>query len=483
MLARVATMSAFSLVLLLPAAAAARPGDPDPSFGTNGAVGLPLGQVDDVRMAQDGAGRTLVAATRILNDQETLEVMVARVEAKGVIDDSFGDGGLARIGVAPDERIAGLVVTRDGRAFVAVTSHVVEGTLDPPRGVLTIVQLQADGRRDLDFGALQLPASDVGTDASDLLVHEDGRIDVATWYCDRQRHCSLLVFLHDADGGPRDSFQVPNDLPNVFDVRPLLQPDGRAIAAARAPDATTSTGYSLLLTRYETDGRRDPAFGVDGRLRTGVPVDRDFAPTVTLAPDGGLVVSGFEAGATIVARFDAEGHAVRDFGIDGRVSITLPNQPETVATELVLASDGHILIAGGAGVFRHVSPWFFAALRADGSREVDFGVDGIVVSDPGAFGGTAFRLLLQSDGRIVAYIDGVGLVRRLGLPRACADADGDGSITVTDGVQVLRAASGLPSSCLVDFCDTDANGAVTVTDGVATLRAAAALPTELRCVQ
>jgi hypothetical protein len=163
------------------------------------------------------------------------------------------------------------------------------------------------------------------------------------------------------------------------------------------------------------------------------------------------------------------------------VRITVPNQPETVATALVLAPDGHVLIAGGAGVFRHVYPWFFAALRADGSREVDFGVDGIVVSDPGAFGGTAFRLLLQSDGRIVAYIDGVGLVRRLGLPRTCADANGDGSTTVTDGVQVLRAAAGLPSSCLADFCDTDASGAITVTDGVRTLRAAAALPAALAC--
>jgi hypothetical protein len=58
----------------------------------------------------------------------------------------------------------------------------------------------------------------------------------------------------------------------------------------------------------------------------------------------------------------------------------------------------------------------------------------------------------------------------------CGDANGDGGVTVTDGVVVLRAAAGLASACTVDACDVDGNGAVTVTDGVLTLRAAAGLP-------
>jgi hypothetical protein len=64
---------------------------------------------------------------------------------------------------------------------------------------------------------------------------------------------------------------------------------------------------------------------------------------------------------------------------------------------------------------------------------------------------------------------------------SCGDADGNGSVTVTDGVQVLRAAADLSTTCSVSICDVDGNGAITVTDGVNVLRVAAGLLTTLSC--
>jgi len=62
----------------------------------------------------------------------------------------------------------------------------------------------------------------------------------------------------------------------------------------------------------------------------------------------------------------------------------------------------------------------------------------------------------------------------------CGDADGNGTVSVTDGVDVLRAAVGL-GDCDPSVCDVDGNGAVTVTDGVDVLRAAAGLTTLTGC--
>jgi hypothetical protein len=59
--------------------------------------------------------------------------------------------------------------------------------------------------------------------------------------------------------------------------------------------------------------------------------------------------------------------------------------------------------------------------------------------------------------------------------QVCGDADGSGTITVTDGVQTLRAAAGLSSSCASGACDVDGSGSVTVTDGVNVLRKAAGI--------
>jgi hypothetical protein len=64
--------------------------------------------------------------------------------------------------------------------------------------------------------------------------------------------------------------------------------------------------------------------------------------------------------------------------------------------------------------------------------------------------------------------------------QVCGDADGNGTVTVADGVQALRAAADLSSTCDAD-CDVDGDGNVTVTDGVNILRLAAELPVTGNC--
>lgn len=68
-----------------------------------------------------------------------------------------------------------------------------------------------------------------------------------------------------------------------------------------------------------------------------------------------------------------------------------------------------------------------------------------------------------------------------GGSEVCGDADGNGSVNVTDGVQTLRAAAGLPSPCTLARCDVNGNGEVSVTDGVQVLRNAAGLPLTGTC--
>ena len=57
----------------------------------------------------------------------------------------------------------------------------------------------------------------------------------------------------------------------------------------------------------------------------------------------------------------------------------------------------------------------------------------------------------------------------------------NGAVTVSDGVQILRAAAELASGCVPARCDVDGNGVISVTDGVNVLRAAAELPFTANC--
>lgn len=67
------------------------------------------------------------------------------------------------------------------------------------------------------------------------------------------------------------------------------------------------------------------------------------------------------------------------------------------------------------------------------------------------------------------------------LAQTCGDADASGAITVTDGVQTLRASAGLSTSCTAGRCDVDGSGSITVTDGVNVLRKAAGITIAEAC--
>lgn len=76
---------------------------------------------------------------------------------------------------------------------------------------------------------------------------------------------------------------------------------------------------------------------------------------------------------------------------------------------------------------------------------------------------------------------GLGGIAAPAAAQVCGDADGNGSVSVVDGVQTLREAAGLPSVCTAATCDVDGNGSVSVTDGVNVLRKAAGLTIVENC--
>jgi hypothetical protein len=63
----------------------------------------------------------------------------------------------------------------------------------------------------------------------------------------------------------------------------------------------------------------------------------------------------------------------------------------------------------------------------------------------------------------------------------CGDANGDGSVSASDALAVLRGAVGT-GECAACVCDVDGSGSVSATDALAVLRAAVSLPVELACV-
>jgi len=175
-----------------------------------------------------------------------------------------------------------------------------------------------------------------------------------------------------------------------------IQPNGAILAAG----ATAGTSSAFALARYKADGSLDSSFGNGGKVQTsfGIGVDA-FASAIALQPNGkaAIVVGRASAGndadfalarynsdGTLDSRFASNGMVLTDFGgFDGAVAVALQ-------------ASGGILVAGNSD-----EDVALARYNADGSLDSSFGTDGKVLTDFGGFGGRAYAMLLQADGKII----------------------------------------------------------------------------------
>ena len=91
------------------------------------------------------------------------------------------------------------------------------------------------------------------------------------------------------------------------------------------------------------------------------------------------------------------------------------------------------------------------------------------------------RVASGSRGMLIAILGSVVMHGGPADAATCGDANRTGSVTVTDGVLVLRAAAQLPSVCADERCDMNLDSRISVTDGVLALRVAAGIATQVAC--
>ncbi len=459
----------------VPGAAAARPGDRDPTFGDGGEVVTPFLRLTNV-MAIDAHGRILVGG-------DTLESFVAppgrlaRYDASGRLDPTFGVGGIAE--VPPGRRpayLGDIAFAADGRALVAATT-TVEVNGSETRDAIVVVRLEEDGRTDLSFanGEIFVQADDLDYSLRNpqILVYDDGRVGVASLVCDAWGCPGVALFRFTSDGAPLGSGLTLDGIRDLRDpTRVHLRSDDRLWLTARS---VSVFGYELVLVDLDTDGE----YG--GRIPTNLALTRFQMPTTVLDDDDRLLAVGTIDGDVAVQRFLPHGRLDPAYATTP-IPPAVNRRPE--ASVIAVQPDGRAIIGGSLGVFRGSADWLLTMLLPDGGIDESFGTEGRVERLTRNVGDHVRHVGVQPDGRIVVLGhvgSSVVLARYAGSTRGCGDADGDGTLTVTDGVRVLRASADLPSSCLTDFCDVDANGSTTVTDGVRVLRAAAALPATLEC--
>jgi uncharacterized delta-60 repeat protein len=156
-------------------------------------------------------------------------------------------------------------------------------------------------------------------------------------------------------------------------------------------------------------GRPDPAFGTRGKVLTDVG-GLDWAGSIAIAPNAGVVVAGGSGADIALARYDAAGRL--DPGLNGRGTVVTDLGGSDAAGALLAQPDGRIVVAaqrdGDLALVRYL---------ADGTLDPSFGGGSAVVTDLG-FEEHAIGVLRQQGGRVVV----IGTApNRLVLARYLAD--------------------------------------------------------------
>lgn len=356
-------------------------GTPDPAFGQDGFA------LTDFAGSHDGAvdvviqpdGR-IVAAGWTATGEICADWALARYDAEGRLDASFGDGGRItanftdRIGEAACHLLAGVAVDEAERILIAGSvAGEVTTNLD-----IVLARYNAEGRPDTTFGDAGVVLTDVAGDSDfskDMVLQDDGKIVVVESSRLTGGMSAEMVIRYTADGSLDPTFgegglvTAPDDGFDSVDVI-TVQPDGKAIVVGRV-DSGNRRGFALA--RFNADGSLDTSFGTDGLVLT------DFSS---------VTQEGFSIGGV-------------------------------AARAVVLQEDGRIVVAGDVayidqpGQPRRLSDFLLARFNPDGSFDTTFGASGLVFTDFDGGSDGPTDMMFQDDGKLVVTGDDFQLARYL----------------------------------------------------------------------
>ena len=419
---RLLLISIVALIFVLPSAKAQHAGDLYTGFNETGYYMQDFyantDVINDIALQDDNK---VVAVGVSFTAAWNVEVNIIRVTPQGDPDVDFGSNGV--VNYAPsvsgyyEAHAMAVCVKDDGKILVA------GGVLNESfQFDFLLIQLNPDGSFDADFGTNGISIVSVnqfGTLAEDIVIDGDGKILLAGMVGNADFMNTPAVVRINAGGSLDETFgnmgvaQLPvvgsdNEFSSI-----CLQPDGKILSSGHISVEVEPGVYrfAALVARFNPDGTLDDTFGTDGTVvHNQNDLDDEFFG-MDLNADGDIICGGFtnvmwESFDMFLMKFDVNGNSVADFGENGIV--TLYKEPYNVINDLVVQSDGKILVAGSIGDFAPGNN-DFALVRflENGALDGSFGAGGVVTNDFFGEQDEANALILDGNDRI--YLGGKSL--------------------------------------------------------------------------
>ena len=452
-------LAAFAFVGLFGQAVRAADGDLDPSFGSGGKVITDINGVDnlnEIALQPDGK---IVAAGSYRLTNGVAHIALARYNADGSLDTTFGTGGKVTTTISTfGDAAYAVVVQPDGK--IIITGTVLLPTGD--RAFLT-VRYNANGTLDNTFGTNGSVITNIGNDddrSEAIALQPDGKIVVSGIKGifrppGEERNSDAVLVRYNPTGTLDTTFGNSGITVSDFGPFPdyyaddatdlVILADGKIIIVGTSDGAGY---YDSLIARYNSNGTLDTSFGTNGRTKTDLGDGfQDDSSGVAVQADGKLVAVGaalpnsFDLDFALI-RYNPTGTLDTTFGSGGKVVFGLESLHDEELNDVAIQPDGKIVAVGDSNSSNN-SGFLVLRFNPDGTRDTGFGNNGIVRTTFGSNAAFTESIAIQTDGKIIAagytplfQSSDFALVRYLNTPptvtRATAfDFDGDSKADVS----------------------------------------------------
>jgi uncharacterized delta-60 repeat protein len=315
--------------------------------------------------------------------------------ARGILDPSFGIGGIALSSYPGRTDNASSVVELPSGGYLSLGSSMVGAA---STRAFELVRWREDGSLDVSFGdggfKLFQSVSNGDSAGKVLLALRDGRYAMVGTGFAIGPNPDFLAMITSASGvrdfgyGGGSGYASVDFGSNDAVLHGALANDDSLIVCGYATPISGG-GLNWALARFTPSGMLDPTFGSGGRFVYSAPGAIELCTSVLVLSDGSILTAGYKSGRGELMRFTSNGVLDSTFGVGGVASIS-------TLTEIRDAERGPgdtILLGGFNGPFAAIT-----RVNADGSIDTSFGTGGVTSLGVGIF---AHRIAIAPSGEIV----------------------------------------------------------------------------------
>ncbi|MBK8092785.1 MAG: choice-of-anchor D domain-containing protein [Verrucomicrobiaceae bacterium] len=436
----------------------------DTTFGGSGILSNDFAVSFDAGYAMAMLPDDRIFITGNSNSGSSSDFHLTRFLSDGTADTSVPPDGITRVPVGTNTDIPyAIAVQPDGKTVLAGYSLATNNDI-------SVIRLNTDGTLDSTFGSGGKFFLGIGSGediARAIALQPDGKILVGGYTNNGSNDDIALVRLN-ANGTLDATFGTTGIVTMAFGVDTdrcwsmTLQPDGKILLGCQT---STGTLDDFALARYNSNGTLDTTFGTGGKVVSSLSTLDDIAYTIQLLPDGKILLGGWASngsdGELTIARYLANGSLDTTFGTSGKTMVQTSASYLEVIYDLALQPDGRILATG----YRSNSTdndIVTIRLLANGMLDTTFGTSGVSIVNPAPGRDQyAYGIATQSDGSII--VGGWGYIGNDGqviLLRYTPDTLAP-EIVVHDGATTAAPQLADGQSTAIDFGITTTSTPVT----------------------